>query len=329
MKLFETNSAALKFCQNCSSLLRTVLEFTIRCRVSKKLFEQLSQWQGHQEQLKNEYLSSPTEFHEKFESHDDEFESHDLLEFEDRFESQEPEKQHVQPEVVISLKSGLRPRLRTPIMKTKSVKSKTNKNQKPNCNSVVQRSLKNLQDYFLGESLFCNVCCLHFSSHIFVDHVISQHSTKQDDRYQCKYCSVVISGGSHAFARHFIDHKGFEGAKKCLKCQKEFSTVAEMEQHIKEHTRVKFKIPYFTCHHCGKELRDKNRLRCHIINKHMTSGMLCKFRVCGAWFLQEVDLRKHEASHALLIERSGPPSITCNVCNIRVPKKNQDEYCEQ
>lgn len=230
---------------------------------------------------------------------------------------------------MVPLKKGLR--RWTKLVETNKSKHKKKK-KKPISNDTTRLNIKNLQDYLLGQTTYCSLCCKNFPSYLFPDHVIAQHATQESDGHKCQCCSTYIQGGTNKFVKHFMDHIIFDGAKKCLQCYKEFYTFREMEDHIKEHTNLadKFRIPHYVCHHCGKEIRDKNRLQCHIINKHMTTGMLCKFRTCGMYFLHEDQLKRHETSHGKRIEVTGEvPSMKCNVCNLRVPKKNKEDFCEQ
>lgn len=224
------------------------------------------------------------------------------------------------PEIEIRVKRDKKP---PKIKKVKRVKKKFS--------GYPTEGLKELQKFVSDQMTNCSVCGIKFASYLFPDHAIASHSTRQPGGFFCNCCSKYISGGTTAFVQHFKEHTSFEGAKQCPNCEKTFYTFKELEKHVDEHAElaIKFTVPHYVCHHCGRQIRFKNNLKWHLINKHSTSGMKCKYRTCGAYYLVEAELKKHEAMHAEKLERDGPPKTVCKICNLRVIKGDKEAYCEQ
>lgn len=191
--------------------------------------------------------------------------------------------------------------------------------------------LKVLRKFVAKQLTFCSICGDNFPAYLFSDHVMIRHAVKLKDGHRCDHCSQKIVGNSLAFVQHFKEHTKFEAGKKCPQCRKTFYTFKELEVHVEEHTELalKFTVRHYVCHHCGQQLRQRNNIKWHIISKHMENGMRCQFKVCGAYFLNEEELKSHEQRHAEAIARNGPPKYQCTVCNIKVDKTDKAAFCEQ
>ena len=92
----------------------------------------------------------------------------------------------------------------------------------------------------------------------------------------------------------------------CTKCQRDFSTLSNLKQHLPLHSETRV---LFTCTHpgCGKAYARKSNLKVHVTTSHDEfSRFHCTYPGCAKIFKFNSTLKKHNTKHINPVEQKKP-----------------------
>lgn len=104
----------------------------------------------------------------------------------------------------------------------------------------------------------------------------------------CKHCGKCYSTWYTVKDHIKTEHLGI--LLQCELCGKQLRSKSDLEEHILRHQNPK----PFCCHHCDKRFVNKERIKVHIMAKHLDqANYICE--VCSKRFVQESDMNKHKS----------------------------------
>lgn len=141
-------------------------------------------------------------------------------------------------------------------------------------------------------------CCnkLFRLKHLYLQHLIKNHSGTTDNRYPCPDCNQSYSTSCKLEVHRYIDHF------YCHLCKEKISNVKtrpSLRSHLQQHALSKDpkQVEPFKCHYCAKEFRDREKVKAHLRLVHMTKvGTIC--HQCGIEFkTRSAFILHHQRQH--------------------------------
>ncbi|XP_066254709.1 gastrula zinc finger protein XlCGF26.1-like isoform X21 [Euwallacea similis] len=122
----------------------------------------------------------------------------------------------------------------------------------------------------------------------------------------CNACNASFKDETEHNEHWLISHvKRVEFDKfRCLRCDKEYSTLKQIMGHYKQHAQEK----KYHCHHCGKGFITEKFLELHVKSDHVETGVICT--ICGKSLRNRITLNAHMRGHNPHISNAG----TCEIC---------------
>ncbi|CAL4112944.1 unnamed protein product, partial [Meganyctiphanes norvegica] len=183
---------------------------------------------------------------------------------------------------------------------------------------------------------------LNFTNEILSVDQLKQHKLKHI-RAKCDLCPRAFLHFEDCVAHKLSDHEGVQKPYKCSICKKTFDTKRHRKRHMENHSSEKT----FSCHMCGKMLKNNDSLRRHLnffhtdekihsctecdyrakykmaLNKHMinkhSSETEIQCNICSKSFASECFLKYHMAVH------SSEKQFACEVCKKRFTTERQKQ----
>lgn len=159
------------------------------------------------------------------------------------------------------------------------------------------------------KSSYCSICVMFFKKGIN-KHIIEKHcSTTAFGKFRCKVCKKIYSS-QKTFYSHFKYHREYPVPKSCTICSFTFKNMMDYELHVRSHTTTKevtknnkvsrkekkvcikvlSEVKDYTCDRCNAKYSQLDRLRSHIVIKHL-GGFQCKY--CRRGYLDEKEYNEH------------------------------------
>lgn len=164
------------------------------------------------------------------------------------------------------------------------------------------------------KSSYCSICVMFFSKGIN-RHVVQKHCSKtKSGKVKCKVCNKSYSS-QKTFYSHFKYHRNYKNAKGCTICGGTFKNMMDYELHVRNHTtiisgkdvnkmrkgsrkqkkvstciKMPSEVSDYTCDRCNARYSQLDRLRSHIVIKHL-GGFQCKY--CRRGYLDENEYNEH------------------------------------
>nr|XP_054766711.1 myoneurin-like [Lytechinus pictus] len=129
-------------------------------------------------------------------------------------------------------------------------------------------------------------------------------TAKVKKEYPCKFCDTICKRHSELKSHYRNVHA------KCKKCQKVFHNDEELKEHLEVHRQRELnarKVKSYICPYCGKNCHVNSALKIHI--RTHTGEKPFKCDICGARFIQSINLKRHILSY----HKDGEP-YACSVC---------------
>ncbi|XP_063702314.1 gastrula zinc finger protein XlCGF52.1-like [Culicoides brevitarsis] len=149
----------------------------------------------------------------------------------------------------------------------------------------------------------CHLCPRAYSraDHL-KDHLRTHETPVSDAKFQCDICRKCYSIKSVLKEHILSQHLGI-GKCLCSFCGKEFTSQANLKQHLLRHTQTKA----FQCPDCPKAFISKGELKTHLRSHTGARPFVCSD--CGKGFSMSYSLLKHKRIH------TGERPYICSYCN--------------
>lgn len=137
-----------------------------------------------------------------------------------------------------------------------------------------------------SNNVLCNFCGRSFPNETKLKkHFYNVHHTSKN-KFECFECKKRFSSKTFLLKHKSSDHK--EVIKKCPKCLKIFTTIAEYKLH-------EFRHKEFECQVCGKTNSNKFNYERHLLSHDKTQKFECEF--CKKRFSLKHQLDRHKQTH--------------------------------
>ncbi len=188
--------------------------------------------------------------------------------------------------------------------------------------SFKERSvLKTHMKKHVRQPVTCKLCGRRFETQNWLNFHLK--FTNHNKTYTCDVCGRAIKG-KNSLKRHLRSHQP-EMNFECNVCFRKFKFAKSLSDHIRrlnhtdpanatfkctlcpevcitkngldEHRKIHFDGTHYTCHICPKRYTRSNKLRPHLMDKHIEPIIRFKCELCSETFQYEVTLKTHLANH--------------------------------
>ena len=159
-------------------------------------------------------------------------------------------------------------------------------------------SLKNHLLYHKNKDSFaCPSCSKQLTSswglkeHIRRTHVVGSNGEKQTNprSYTCGECGKILNS-QQGYSTHVFLHTG-KRPHACTVCDKTFALAGHLRKHLGVHRGRRPSSEPFCCHKCGKTVRTRYSLQCHL--RTHVPGMTVVCPDCGRKFTSVAHMASH------------------------------------
>lgn len=149
-------------------------------------------------------------------------------------------------------------------------------------------------DHNKAKALYsCDICGKTIKSKTSLKTHFVTHQTQKN--FQCNICFFKFKTDKR-LKQHIQRLNHIDTAKiefKCSMCPEIFSTKNALNGHFKIH----FDGKHYTCHICPTKYTRSNKLKPHLMNKHIEPITRFKCELCSETFQYEVTLKTHLLTH--------------------------------